>query len=55
MRLGRFGTRGRAPGNRAVSRFVILDARFEACPVEEGAPWRKHGFPRESEAEPSDG
>jgi hypothetical protein len=62
VRLGRLGAWGRTPGNREVSRLVVLDAggdfgaaRGEAHPEEEGGPWGKHGFPHESEAQPSDG
>jgi hypothetical protein len=53
--------RGRAPGNREVSRLAILvvsadmgAAHGEACSGEEGGPWGKHGFPHGSEAQPSD-
>jgi hypothetical protein len=62
VRLGRLGTWGRAPGNREVSRLAVHDAggdigaaRVEAHLEREGGPWGKHGFPRESKAQPSDG
>jgi hypothetical protein len=49
MRLGRRGAGGRAPGNREVSRFAVLDAdgglgaaRVEACPGEEGGPRERY-------------
>jgi hypothetical protein len=52
--------RGRAPGNREVSRLLVLDAggdlgaaRGEAF-LKEGASRGKHGFPRGSGAKRSD-
>ena len=51
---------GRAPGNREVSRHVLLTSRGdlsgacgEATP-EEGGSWGKHGFPHGSAAQRSD-
>jgi hypothetical protein len=51
--------RGRAPGNREVSRRHLRGARdFAARGMayleEEGGSWGKHGFPHGSEAKPSD-
>jgi hypothetical protein len=52
--------RGRAPGNREVSRGGLFAARVrlidvcgEATP-KEGGSWGKHGFPHGSEAKLSD-
>jgi hypothetical protein len=44
--------RGRAPGNREVSRSVMRAQR--AVLGKEGGPWGKHGFPHGSEPEASD-
>src|SRR5207244_9164180 len=48
-------------GDREVPPVSLLGARgdlgaacAEACPEEEGGSWGKHGFPRGSEAQPSD-
>jgi len=52
--------RGRAPGNREVSRHSLLTTRGDlsgACGeaiLEEGGSWGKPGIPHGSEAQPSD-
>ncbi len=49
--------RGRAPGNREVSRRFLLTTRGDlsgACgeaSLKEGGSWGKHGFPHGSEAQ----
>jgi hypothetical protein len=52
---------GRVAGDREVSRPAIREVSHamstkyaEAYLEEEGGPWGKHGFPRGSEAQPSD-
>jgi len=52
--------RGRAPGNRKVSRHSLFAVRGDLSGArgeairKEGGSWGKHGFPRGSEAKLSD-